>query len=188
MNTGIYQIKNIVNGTRYIGSAISVKDRLLLHKWQLNKSSHYNKHLQFAWNKYGPESFEFQIVEYCEPIDLITLEQIWINKYVWTSLYNICPNAGNNLGRYHSESTKEKCRLAKIGNRSRLGLPHTLETRVKIGIGNQKEYSLINPSGDVVHIVNLSKFCLENNLAVTNFYKLFKGKWKQYKGWTLCEA
>lgn len=50
---GIYCIENIINGKKYIGQSINLKDRLYGHKTKLKHNKHKNRHLQFAVNKYG---------------------------------------------------------------------------------------------------------------------------------------
>ncbi|AUR96323.1 hypothetical protein NVP1223O_26 [Vibrio phage 1.223.O._10N.261.48.A9] len=47
-----------------------------------------------------------------------------------------------------------------------------------------KEYTLINPEGDVVNIRNMNKFCRENNLDKSGMINVVNGKYKQHKGWT----
>src|SRR6185312_1218021 len=93
--TGVYQIKNLVNGKRYVGSASkSLSDRGEYHFWQLRTDSHYNKHLQNAWNKYGEESFVFEEIEYCSPEMCVPREQCWIDYYQSASRsfgYNLSP-------------------------------------------------------------------------------------------------
>ena len=61
--SGIYAIVNKVNGKRYVGSAVNFKKRAIIHKYHLKKGTHHCEHLQRAWNKYGPESFAFVILE-----------------------------------------------------------------------------------------------------------------------------
>jgi hypothetical protein len=46
-----------------------------------------------------------------------------------------------------------------------------------------KTYQFTNPQGEVVTIVNLEKFCRENNLSSANMSKVFYGKLNQAKGW-----
>jgi len=56
MKSGIYQIKNTVNGKRYIGSAVNIKMRFQEHKKSLKKGTN-SKRLQHSWNKHGADSF-----------------------------------------------------------------------------------------------------------------------------------
>lgn len=52
-------------------------------------------------------------------------------------------------------------------------------------IAHRKLYKLKNPKGEVVDILNLSKFCRDNNYCRSGFKNLISGKLKSYKGWTL---
>lgn len=64
--TGIYQIKNLVNNKSYIGLSVDIEKRWAQHKNALNKNRHCNEKLQNAWNKYGVENFQWNILEECE--------------------------------------------------------------------------------------------------------------------------
>lgn len=70
MSSGIYGIRNIVNGKIYVGQTKDFKHRWREHVRELNHNIHHNKHLQNAWNKYGEENFEFFVIEKCSPTDL----------------------------------------------------------------------------------------------------------------------
>ena len=63
--TGVYRILNLVNNKVYIGSTNArdgFSDRWYGHILAL-KNNENNKHLQNAWNLYGPENFSFEIIE-----------------------------------------------------------------------------------------------------------------------------
>lgn len=50
---------------------------------------------------------------------------------------------------------------------------------------NQTNYDgFINPEGQAVTIRNMAQFCKDNKLSHSGIWRLMKGKWKQYKGWT----
>ena len=38
-------------------------ERLSVHKRELRKGTHSNRHLQCAWNKYGENAFSFVVLE-----------------------------------------------------------------------------------------------------------------------------
>ena len=79
--TGIYKIENLINHKVYIGKSVNIKKRWKEHIYLLNKNNHINPYLQNAWNKYGPEQFEFKIIELC-PLSTINEREIyWINYY-----------------------------------------------------------------------------------------------------------
>lgn len=101
LKSGIYEIRNIVTGKFYIGSASNVTKRFTQHKDDLRKNRHPNKYLQNSWNKHGESVFKFSVLQYCEKDKLLLLEQSWFD---WTNCYNenigynINPNANSNLG------------------------------------------------------------------------------------------
>ena len=124
MNSGIYQIINIVNGNTYIGSAVDFNVRWKNHIKLLRKGNHHSIHLQRAWNIYGESSFKFQILFTCIKEELLSYEQYFINKE--SPAYNICRNAGSTLGVKLSDNTKLKMSIAGIGRQ------FSAETREKL--------------------------------------------------------
>lgn len=63
MEAGVYLISNNVNGKCYVGSSIHLTQRRKEHFSRLMHNRHENIHLQNAYNKYGREAFEFEILE-----------------------------------------------------------------------------------------------------------------------------
>lgn len=78
---GIYEIKNKTNGKIYIGLSESIYDRWRSHRNMLNRNCHFNIFLQRAWNKYGEENFEFNIVEKCLKKELSNKEISYIKMH-----------------------------------------------------------------------------------------------------------
>jgi group I intron endonuclease len=108
MESGVYQIVNIVNNKHYIGSAVNIQRRWKNHKQLLRLKRHPNIHLQNAWYKYGEGAFTFEVVLFCNKESLVICEQCEINKYSFDILYNLSLNAVNNHGIPLSEETKHK--------------------------------------------------------------------------------
>ena len=107
--TGVYEIKNIVDGRRYVGSAINIFRRWQKHKDPLRKNKHYNLKLQRAWNKYGESSFVFSVLLWCSKENLIRYEQLCIDGLnTYHDGYNAAPLAGSCLG---AKWDKEKLRF-----------------------------------------------------------------------------
>lgn len=82
MESGIYIIKNLVNGKVYVGSAKVFRIRWNRHLNDLRKGTHSSIKLQRAYNKYGIENFEFkkiEIVKYKYP-DIVERENFYIKK------------------------------------------------------------------------------------------------------------
>lgn len=131
MNTGIYSIRNIADGKRYIGSAKSFTNRFRQHKNSLKRGDHHSIIMQRAWNKYGSENFVFEKLIICKDTDLLFYEQRAIDAYdVVKNGYNISPTAGNSLGV--KSSNEKKLKLSKIvkaqwevdGHREKMSLAH----------------------------------------------------------------
>lgn len=144
MENGIYIITNIVNNKIYIGSTYckgGVNRRWSVHKSQLNKNKHINKHLQFAWNKYGIDSFTINLIEVItdSPI-LLEREQYYLDlfkPYNQNIGYNISKiSSAPMLGLNHSDESKIKIGNASLGNTYSLGFKHSDETK-KLMINNR---------------------------------------------------
>jgi hypothetical protein len=89
-NIGIYEIKNIQTGNKYIGSTrTSFGKRFKQHLWKLSTGRHKNKHLLRAYNKYD-KKFEFNVISVTTKENTLVEEQVWINC---CGYYNINPSA-----------------------------------------------------------------------------------------------
>lgn len=111
--SGIYEIVNLVNGKRYVGSAVDVPQRWREHRTMLKCTRHHSRHLQASWNKHGGNVFEFRLILRCAADRLIVEEQAEFDRR--KPEYNICPTAGSTLGRPHGPETKAKIAASKIG-------------------------------------------------------------------------
>ena len=122
-----YQITCIGNNKKYYGSAHSFNDRKSKHLHYLRNNNHINKHLQNAFNKYGEDSFLFQIIAEFESRELmLEAEQELIDTYYGVSFNKSKSSYGPQLfgedngffGKTHIEETKIKMRNAKLGKLS----------------------------------------------------------------------
>ena len=86
--TGVYIFRNIVNNKCYIGSTImSFNIRMNHHLFKLNDNSHKNSHFQYAWNKYGSDNFEFDILEKCDSKYCLEREQYYLDTLLFANEY-----------------------------------------------------------------------------------------------------
>ena len=119
---GIYKIVNILNNKLYLGSTINLKKRWHNHYRGLKAGKGINKILQNAWNKYGENNFNFEVLEIIEGKYsedklrdiLIEKEQYWVDKL--NPDYNVRKKCvSSNIGAHWnlSNSTKEKMRGRK---------------------------------------------------------------------------
>jgi group I intron endonuclease len=125
MDSGIYKILNLINGNTYIGSAVNIKKRIWLHKWQLRNKKHANTHLQKSFDKYGEDNFSFNTVEFCDYSKCIEREQFYIDSI--NPEYNICKTAGSVFGIKRSPETIKKLSEAAYNR-----VPISDETRKKL--------------------------------------------------------
>lgn len=108
--SGIYQIRNSINGKVYIGQSVDVRRRISNHYNSLQNNNHFNIHLQNAWNQYGSECFEFDVIEYCDIEALNDREVYYIQKHNATNPnygYNIL-DGGNSYPRIFTLQTRMK--------------------------------------------------------------------------------
>lgn len=68
MTAEVYAIRNIETGRIYIGSSKSIATRWKLHRDQLRLGKHVNRRLSSDYAIYGPDAFEFSLLEEVEPI------------------------------------------------------------------------------------------------------------------------
>ena len=117
--SGIYQIRNLVNGKIYVGSSVNLNRRKNKHFYKLRHNMHANLKLQNAFNKYGETAFIFEIIEIVDDKhQLLNREQYYIDKYnVVQEGYNILPNAYSTLGVYPTAETRHKMSIAQKGRR-----------------------------------------------------------------------
>lgn len=113
--SGIYEIRNLLNGKRYIGSAVNLRIRWNAHRGALSRGTHHSLHLQRAWNLSGSCWFLFSVLEYVEKDDLLSAEQSWLDSAL--PEYNKARFAGSTFGIRLSQERKEKIRAKAIGRR-----------------------------------------------------------------------
>lgn len=79
--TGIYCITCSKTNEKYIGQSVSIKRRWTTHKRELKNNIHYNKHMQATYNKYGEDSFIYEILELCPKDKLNEREKFYIKLF-----------------------------------------------------------------------------------------------------------
>lgn len=154
MKSGIYLLRNVVNGKFYIGSAMNTTKRKSEHFGFLSRGCHPNVHLQAAWNNYGRDSLEFDVIIICEVEHLLKIEQGFLDMYWGTEqCYNMARSAKSpSLGRtlpvwsetrrekirkfnesyVPTDATREKMRIARAEQPIRSGFSLTEEHKAKL--------------------------------------------------------
>ena len=124
LSCGIYTIVNKIDNKKYIGSSKNIEERRKIHLIALINNTHWNIHLQRAFNKYGRESFKFKILKLVIQNRLLKTEQYYLNNL--NSLYNISSTANRREGYTFSSEARKNMSKAQIGRK------HSLKTRNKM--------------------------------------------------------
>jgi len=114
--SGIYRWTHISSGKSYVGSSIILSRRFrqyfnlsyLLREVKTNNSLIYK-----ALLKHGYSNFKLDILEYCDPSNILEREQYYLDNLYLE--YNTLKVAGSRLGVKHSVYTKERIRRARLG-------------------------------------------------------------------------
>jgi hypothetical protein len=91
-------------------------------------------------------------------------------------------------GKTHNEETRKKMsenikKYYENNPNPNLGKKLSDEQKRCISEKNSKEFKLINPEGEIIHIKNLTKFAKENNLSIGCLQHVVSGRNKNHKGW-----
>lgn len=151
----IYKTTNLVNGNIYIGQTIRQNKQLEYYLGSGIK-------IKQAIKKYGRKNFVKEIIAECNnQNELDFLEK----KYILDlkPKYNIENGSRGGVGRL-TEETKEKHRLASIGNKSNLGKKFSKEHREKIAAGRtgKKVSDCVKKSISEKNSIKI--LCIETNI------------------------
>ena len=102
--SGVYKITNTVTGDFYIGSSKDVKNRWACHKCKSKWKRYTNNPMDQDMQKYGVDSFDFQILEEVEIEQLKEKEQQFIGMLKPT--YNSIRANGWDFERYKKTQKK----------------------------------------------------------------------------------
>ena len=113
--SGIYALRNRITGKCYIGSAKNLSHRKSQHLHGLRSGQHHSPHLQRSYDKHGEDAFEFEILLYNVPHDLLEhLEQIFMDTK--RPAYNIQPKAQRSKERKLSVIHKKRIGQSLLGH------------------------------------------------------------------------
>jgi group I intron endonuclease len=133
MIAGVYTIKSLKDNKILVGQSVNAVNRLSQHKFHLRNNTHDNRHLQSAYNKYGVDNFQFQILLTCEEEHLYSEENYWcnlLNAHNHKFGYNIKPTHPN--GNYrHSKETRLKISEKLKGHKHTEEFKKNCSVRVK---------------------------------------------------------
>lgn len=188
--TGIYGIRNVVNGKIYVGKTKCMYRRChqYVYDFQNRKIGHINDYLFNAMTRVGIDNFEFFPLEFCKINRTSELELNWMislkstlrnngyNLRMDTSTKMICSaetseKISNNLKRQWANGVRdghaEKLREIWAKDPERVKRQGVTFSQIK----TKYEYQVHHPSGEV-------EFCFYNRLVnlglknvISNFYR-----------------
>lgn len=139
----IYKIFNVVTDHFYIGSSVNFKKRKWEHLNALKNHRHHCNALQMAWEEYGADAFEFEVLEEIPDEDALRIEDTYLLRWAGESC---CYNTMH-TSMQSPAATRAQTR-AKIGGSlrnkylaggyaPRLGKKHSDETKAKISLSKR---------------------------------------------------
>lgn len=134
----IYRITNVANDAFYIGSTSNPRRRRWEHWDALRKGVHHCEAMQRAWDEFGEDAFEFDILEEVNDADLLRIEETYLMKHAGSAeCYNTALSAHQSPALLPRVRTKISATLreryaADPENHPRRGLTHTEETKAVI--------------------------------------------------------
>ena len=193
--TYIYTLSDPRTGVvRYVGKSNNPKSRYTRHMGEARDNQVCHRHFWIASLSAAGVKPTLSVIEECP-------REIWQEREVyWIAFYRA---AGNDLvnrsdggdgaaGCVTSEETRRKISIANTGKKdtpeARKRKSVALKGRVPhpdTYAAQGKHYIATSPEGKDIEVRNLSAFCRENGLVVTNFHKCINGKFPSHNGWRL---
>ena len=193
--TFIYTLSDPRTGVvRYVGKSDNPKKRLGSHLRESRVEKSCHRHDWINSLQSADLSPILSIIEECPREAWAEREIHWIAFYRATG-NDLTNNAAGGVGTngcVPSEESRKKMSAAQTGKtdspetRKRKSaalkgrLPHP-DTYAAQG----KHYIATSPEGEDIEVHNLTAFCRENGLVVTNFHNCIKGKYPSHIGWRL---
>lgn len=143
MASGIYAIIHRESGRWYVGQSQNLRKRFSQHRSRLMNGSHENSRIQNAWNKYGADAFDFEILILAPVWMLDDIEQAYLDD-PHTNHYNISKDAAVPArGLKRTAEVRAKMSLLSKGrpisaehrakiSAAKMGHPVSAETREKL--------------------------------------------------------
>ena len=133
MTIGIYSITHVESGKRYIGKSINIEAR-----WCRHRSAKTNRHLVSAFEKYGIQSFSFEVIQAFESVDENAIADA---ELYWIDHFNTCNrDFGYNLRRDSSS-------LSETHQETRAKMREAWKTRPPISDATRLKYSKASKAG-----------------------------------------
>lgn len=199
---GIYLIRCTITSKVYIGSTCEcLYKRQNYHIRALKNGNHSNNYLQNAWNKYGEENFEFDILEILDLSndEILKREEYYINileSHINKKGFNIYEYSNTSKGNRWSDEAKSRRKgfgkgrivtdkTKKLQSLVAIGKVVSIETKMKMKYHpkNTKPVVVLNLNGDYIgEFRNPFEVCEYLNVSSSIYvYETLAGKKKTCK-------
>jgi hypothetical protein len=179
---GVYRWINKISGNTYVGSSIDLGSRLYTY-YSLRSLAKSNRRIERALLKRGYSNFSLEILEYCEPNEVLNREQYYLDNL--KPEYNIVKIAGSTLGYKHTPASLKKMRdfvlSEEVRERKALATANaTASRRISIVVENIKtleksEYISLTEAGKVLGVSRATvSQALLNNRLIKKTYSIKK--------------
>lgn len=187
-NVGIYKI--ICKSNRgfyyiYIGQSKNLSTRWRKHFGRLIDQDHYNDKIQKLFNKYGIEGFNFEIIENCLIHELDEREIYYIKSFdSYKTDHGLNLTSGGRAACLQKSDTL-KISAVRGENHMWYGKQWTDEEKDTTRQRFLQSVNFINPNGELINVIGISKFCIDNKLDQKTIKRLRCGEILEYKGYRL---
>ena len=125
---GIYMYTNRLDGKRYIGKSTDIEARRQKHLRNARDGRH--SYFYNALRKFGPDQFEFTVLEECSEEQLDAREKFYIEQYnsLMPNGYNMT-EGGTGGDYYKNRSDEENLKTNERKRASHIGIKDSEETR-----------------------------------------------------------
>ena len=136
----IYRILNVADDSFYVGSSVNYRRRWWEHRSALKQGTHHCFALQEAWDTFGGDAFEFEVIEEVpDEGDLLLTEDTYLLQHAGRAhCYNTATSTQQSpaaLPEVRARiSASLKAKYAAGGYAPRTGATHSAETREKISV------------------------------------------------------
>lgn len=176
----IYKATNLVNNKVYIGQTTqTLQDRIYHHKKDSYRTDRPKVYFHNAIFKYGIDNFKFEVIEYCDNVEMLNEREIyWISYYDSTNKdkgYNL--DSGGRNGGCKCEETKQKMSAATLKNWEREEYREKALKGLRDGTKKFQEICKYNREHGIHKVEKVDFKCI----CCGKIIKLFPGQVKERK-------
>lgn len=176
----LYQIRNVVSGTRYYGITVNVKQRWAVHK-SAAKYERYKSPLCNAMQSYGIDAFVIEVLDEGpdeqiaqKEIDLISSDPDCYNLHLGGHIgFDVTTKKPEEV-----EAWKEKLRKARAGRKPALGMKHTEDNKKLFGMHGKRRWDMHGRYPDDVLDYSFIEANKKFGISKTHYYRLRKAATK----------